>query len=100
MITYPLDQIPFSRTGSFLIITSWNSSGSPRLLYKTCSGRVQMITSIAKRFCDLFVQQSGFWENHQALTGKGLPCPGYSWTAPVFLLLAEWLIVNSPRMED
>jgi putative isomerase len=46
---------------------------------------------IAERFCDLCQQEPGFWENYDALTGKGLRCPGYSWTASIFLLLAEWL---------
>lgn len=46
---------------------------------------------IAERFCDLCQQEPGFWENYDALTGKGLRCPGYSWTAAIFLLLAEWL---------
>ena len=46
---------------------------------------------IAQRFCDLVQQEPGFWENYDALTGTGLRCPGYSWTASIFLLLAEWL---------
>ena len=47
--------------------------------------------TIAERFCNLCVQQPGFWENFDAQTGQGLRCPGYSWTAAVFLLLAEYL---------
>ena len=46
---------------------------------------------MAERFCDLCVKEPGFWENYDALTGKGLRCPGYTWTASVFLLMAEWL---------
>ncbi|MBN1372102.1 MAG: hypothetical protein JW987_09170 [Anaerolineaceae bacterium] len=47
--------------------------------------------TVAERFCDLCVKEPGFWENYDALTGKGLRCPGYTWTASVFLLMAEWL---------
>lgn len=47
--------------------------------------------NLAERFCDLCVSQPAFWENFNALTGQGLRCPGYSWTAAVFLLLAEYL---------
>jgi putative isomerase len=52
---------------------------------------------IAERFCDMCVRNPGFWENYDALTGKGLCCPGYSWTAAVFLLLAEWLGQEAAR---
>jgi putative isomerase len=55
------------------------------------SGEFKLARLIAERFCNLCIQTPGFWENYDALTGKGLRCPGYSWTASVFLLLAEWL---------
>lgn len=55
------------------------------------AGEVDLAHTIAERFCDLCDKEPGFWENYNALTGKGLRCPGYSWTASVFLLLAEWL---------
>jgi putative isomerase len=55
------------------------------------SGEYELAHLIAERFCDLCLEVPGFWENYDALTGKGLRCPGYSWTASVFLLLAEWL---------
>jgi putative isomerase len=55
------------------------------------SGEYELAHLIAERFCDLCRETPGFWENYDALTGKGLRCPGYSWTASVFLLLAEWL---------
>jgi putative isomerase len=45
--------------------------------------------TIAERFCNLCLRFPGFWENYDALTGQGLRCPGYSWTASVFLLLAN-----------
>ncbi|MFZ2095588.1 MAG: hypothetical protein WAV05_03010 [Anaerolineales bacterium] len=46
MINYALDLIPFSRRGSFLLITSGNSSGSPRRLYKTYNARVHNVHEI------------------------------------------------------
>jgi putative isomerase len=55
------------------------------------AGQIGLARTIAERFCDLCVEHPGFWENYDALTGQGLRCPGYSWTASVFLLLAEWL---------
>lgn len=55
------------------------------------SGEFDLAHLIAERFCNMCLQEPGFWENYDALTGKGLRCPGYSWTASIFLLLAEWL---------
>jgi glycogen debranching enzyme len=57
-------------------------------------GEVKLAGLIAEQFCNLCIQDQGFWENYDALSGKGLRCPGYSWTAAVFLLLAEWLEKN------
>jgi glycogen debranching enzyme len=55
------------------------------------AGEIALARIIAERFCDMCVRAPGFWENYDAVTGQGLCCPGYSWTAAVFLLLAEWL---------
>lgn len=55
------------------------------------AGQIDLARMIAERFCDLCVEHPGFWENYDAISGKGLRCPGYSWTAAVFLQLAEWL---------
>ncbi len=55
------------------------------------SGELGLAHLIAERFCNMCLQEPGFWENYDALSGKGLRCPGYSWTASIFLLLAEWL---------
>jgi glycogen debranching enzyme len=55
------------------------------------SGETSLAALISERFCDMCLQVPGFWENYDALTGQGLRCPGYSWTASIFLLLAEWL---------
>lgn len=54
-------------------------------------GEAALARTIAQRFCDMCVRSPGFWENYDALTGKGLDCPGYTWTAACFLLMAEWL---------
>ena len=58
------------------------------------AGEIKPAKVIAERFCDMCVKDPGFWENYDALTGKGLRCPGYTWTAAVFLLMAEWLANN------
>jgi hypothetical protein len=58
------------------------------------AGEKELAILIARRFCNLCAQDAGFWENYDAITGKGLRCPGYTWTASVFLLLASWLDEN------
>jgi glycogen debranching enzyme len=40
------------------------------------AGQINLARTIAERFCDLCVQHPGFWENYDALSGKGLRCPG------------------------
>ena len=55
------------------------------------AGEISLANTIAERFCNLCLCSPGFWENYDALTGQGLRCPGYSWTASVFLLLANYL---------
>ncbi len=55
------------------------------------AGKLDHAQIIALRFCEMCVHDPGFWENYDAITGKGLRCPGYSWTAAVFILLAQWL---------
>lgn len=51
-------------------------------------GFTELADTIAKRFCRL-CGRSGFAENFDALTGAGLRDRAYTWTASVFLLLAE-----------
>lgn len=53
-------------------------------------GYAGLANTIAERFCEL-CSRSGFAENFDALTGKALCDPAYTWTASVFLLLAERL---------
>jgi glycogen debranching enzyme len=54
------------------------------------SGYRDLALEIAQRFCAL-CDASGFAENFDALTGAPLRDPAYTWTASVFLLLAERL---------
>lgn len=52
------------------------------------AGEVDMADEISARFRRL-CEQSGFAENFDALTGEGLRDRAYTWTASVYLLLAE-----------
>ncbi len=52
------------------------------------SGFDAVAQDIAQRFCKLCAK-SGFAENFDAVTGAALRDPAYTWTASVFLLLAE-----------
>ena len=51
-------------------------------------GFTDLADEVSDRFCKL-CGMSGFAENYDALTGKGLCDLAYTWTASVFLLLAE-----------
>jgi len=53
-------------------------------------GEAAFAREIARRFCAM-VAQSGCAENFDALTGAGLCDRAYTWTASVFLLLAQEL---------
>ena len=51
-------------------------------------GRKNEAKEIARRFCEMCVNKAhGFYENFDALTGKGLRTPGYTWTASAFLCM-------------
>jgi len=52
------------------------------------SGYADLANDVARRFCKLCAK-SGFAENFDAVTGEPLRDPAYTWTASVFLLLAE-----------
>ncbi|MDX2109389.1 MAG: trehalase family glycosidase [Verrucomicrobiota bacterium] len=58
------------------------------------AGETALARTVAERFCALCGRDGQMWENYNALTGEGLRCPGYSWTAASFLLMAEWLAEN------
>jgi glycogen debranching enzyme len=55
------------------------------------AGRIELADAVSERFrrlCEL----SGFAENFDALTGEGLRDRAYTWTASVYLVLAqEWV---------
>ncbi len=55
------------------------------------AGETDLARLIAQRYCDMITTNPGFYENYDALSGKGLRCPGICWTAAVFLRLAAWL---------
>lgn len=57
------------------------------------SGHSELADTIAERFCRL-CDKSGFAENFNALTGEPLCDKAYTWTASVFLLLAERMSVG------
>ena len=60
-------------------------------------GEEEHARALAESFCDLCSRDGGImWENYDALSGEGQHCPGYGWTAAVFLLMARWLEEN-PR---
>jgi len=56
------------------------------------AGETGLARTVAERFCRMCAMQDGMYENYNALTGQGLRDPGYTWTASVFLLLANWLL--------
>ena len=55
-------------------------------------GRRDLAVRIARGFCDMIQHRAGGnYENFDAVTGRGLCAPGYTWTASVNLLLLEQL---------
>jgi hypothetical protein len=47
--------------------------------------------TISTLHCELCSKAPGMWENYDASTGKGQRTPSISWTASIFLLLANSL---------
>lgn len=48
----------------------------------------KLAREIAEKFCNMVKYKAhGNYENFDALTGKGLRAPGYTWTASVYMLL-------------
>lgn len=53
-------------------------------------GYEELAREIAARFCRMASQiAKGNYENYDALSGKGLRAPGYTWTASVYMLLCQ-----------
>jgi putative isomerase len=55
------------------------------------AGETDLAKEIAVRFCRMCEKDPAMWENYNAVSGKGLRAPAYTWTAAVFILLANWL---------
>ena len=56
------------------------------------AGEDDAAAEVARRFCTLCAGPgSAMHENYDALTGKGLRSPAYSWTAAAFIRCAHWL---------
>ncbi len=60
------------------------------------AGHRDLADTVAERFCRL-CDRSGFAENYNAVTGEALCDPAYTWTASVFLLLAERMRMSKVR---
>ena len=52
------------------------------------AGQNDLALDIASRFCKL-CQKSGFAENFDAISGRPLCDPGYTWTSSIFLILSQ-----------
>ncbi len=53
-------------------------------------GRKELAKTIAGRYCRMSSERAhGNYENFDALTGKGLRAPGYTWSSSVYMLLRE-----------
>lgn len=74
---------PIWAPSTFLAVAGLDRAGFPELA-----------DTIAERFCRL-CDKSGFAENYNALTGAPLRDPAYTWTASVFLLMAERLSTSA-----
>ncbi|MGF1634212.1 MAG: amylo-alpha-1,6-glucosidase [Phycisphaerae bacterium] len=61
------------------------------------AGETNLAAELATRFCRTVASQGGMYENYSAITGRGLRCPTYAWTAAVFIRLAEWLHDHKTR---
>jgi hypothetical protein len=74
---------PIWAPSTFLAVAGLDRAGYPDLA-----------DTVAERFCRL-CDRSGFAENFDALTGEPLRDKAYTWTASVFLLLAERMAVKT-----
>jgi hypothetical protein len=52
------------------------------------SGEPELAREVAHRFTAMCARDAVFWENYEAVSGKGLQAPAVQWTSSVFLLLA------------
>ena len=57
-------------------------------------GQRQLADTLREKFCRM-AQREGMSENYDALTGKGLRDPAYTWTSSVYLIFAHELFTRS-----
>jgi putative isomerase len=56
-------------------------------------GETSLAKKLREEFCQM-VQQSGMYENFDAMTGEGLRDPAYTWTSSVYLIFAHQLLTS------
>jgi len=89
---------PFYKTDGYWRGPIWAPSTFLAVTGLDRCGFTALADTIAERFCRLCAQ-SGFAENFDAVTGAPLRDPAYTWTASVFLLLAERMKKRKKRKE-
>lgn len=57
------------------------------------AGEHSLARKVREEFCTM-VQQSGMYENFDAITGEGLRDPAYTWTSSVYLIFAHDLLMG------
>jgi putative isomerase len=57
-------------------------------------GEYLLARRVRENFCKM-AQQSGMYENFNAITGEGLRDPAYTWTSSVYLIFAHELLSNA-----
>jgi glycogen debranching enzyme len=55
------------------------------------AGEYDLAKKVREDFCQM-AQQSGMYENFDAITGEGLRDPAYTWTSSVYLIFAHQLL--------
>jgi hypothetical protein len=56
-------------------------------------GETSLARKLREEFCQM-AQQSGMYENFDAVTGEGLRDPAYTWTSSVYLIFAHQLLTS------
>jgi len=84
---------PFYASDGYWRGPIWGPSTYLAVLGLRRAGEPRLAADVAARFCRLCAR-SGFAENFDALTGRPLRDPAYTWTASSFLLLASELVPN------
>lgn len=59
------------------------------------AGETRLAGIIAEKFCEAALREPGLHERLDAVSGKGIGCPGHLATACSVILLASWLHKNS-----